>query len=139
MAESAVLSQFTKLHMRQSLTKEGQSIIRDSHCRISYRKPYYGRCKVFHSPTWKRDKRGGSSSPHFRDISLRSSCLGSLVSSDGLTVAKVVSIGDQVLLTASIFLTYLAGVISVQKCSSIFQKKLYQNNDVPESSSSSGR
>lgn len=133
MAESVVLSQFTKLHLRHSLSKEKRSVIRDSHCRISYR------YKVLNLPTWEWGKLGGSSRPHFRDMSLRLNILGSsLVSSDGLTVAEVVSISDQVLLAASILLTYLAGVISVQKSSSSSQSKLSQNDDVPESSSSSG-
>lgn len=63
----------------------------------------------------------------------------SLVDSDGITASDWIPFGDQVLLMASIFLTYLAGVIPVQKSSSTSQKNIADDDDFPKSSTSSGR
>ena len=63
----------------------------------------------------------------------------SLVDSDGITTSGRISVGDQLLLMASIFLTYLAGVIPVQKSSSTSQKNIADDDAFPQSSTSSGR
>ncbi|GKU86090.1 hypothetical protein SLEP1_g662 [Rubroshorea leprosula] len=145
MAESAVSSQLIKLHVQRKVSIGRRSVIRDSHFRTSYRKCYFESCKVFRLPALEMRKAGSPRfstlmvSPCARDTSLRSSCLGSLVSSDGVTASDLILVGDQVLLMASIFLTYLAGVVPVQKSRSTFQNNTAQNNAVPESSSSPGR
>ncbi|XVF32226.1 hypothetical protein REPUB_Repub17cG0063000 [Reevesia pubescens] len=57
---------------------------------------------------------------------------------DGITASNWIPVGDQVLLMASIFLAYLAGVIPLQKSSSTSQKKLANEDAFPKSTSSSG-
>lgn len=63
----------------------------------------------------------------------------SLVDSDGLIPSAWIPVGDQLLLMATIFLTYLAGVIPVQKSSSTSQKDTANKVAFPENSTSSGR
>lgn len=77
--------------------------------------------------------------PHVRENSLRCSCLGFLMNPDGATASDWVPVGDQVLLMASIFLTYLAGVIPVQKSNVTSQNKILDKNVLPNSSTSPGR
>lgn len=68
-------------------------------------------------------------------------CLASLADFDGIAGSGWVPIGDQVLLTASIFLTYMAGVIPVSKNSSYSSRKNTVVEESPDvgTSESSGR
>lgn len=68
-------------------------------------------------------------------------CLTSLADFDGVAGSGWVPIGDQVLLTASIFLTYMAGVIPVQKNSTYSSRKSTIVEEDPDvgTSESSGR
>lgn len=109
----------------------------------SYRKYSYGTCKVLRISTWKMWELTHSVSylklsHSLRVTSLKSNCLGSLVNPDGATTSDWVPVVDQVLLMASVFLTYTAGVIPVRKKSFLkFPKNIY--NDDVVSGTSSGR
>lgn len=61
------------------------------------------------------------------------------MNSDVATVSEWIPVGDQVLLMASIFLTYLAGVIPVQKSNHTLQKSILDNVVASENSTSPGR
>lgn len=75
-------------------------------------------------------------SPCLRGTSLKSTCLGSLVNPDGATTSDWIAVVDQVLLMASVFLTYMAGVIPVRKKSFLkFPKNVY-HDDVASGTSS---
>ena len=77
-------------------------------------------------------------SPCLRGTSLKSTCLGFLVNPDGATTSDWIPVVDQVLLMASVFLTYTAGVIPARKKSFLkFPKNIY--NDDVVSGTSSGR
>lgn len=73
------------------------------------------------------------------ESSCKFTCLASLADFDAIAGSGWLPIGDQVLLTASIFLTYMAGVIPVQKDSSYSSRKdsvVEENLDVGTSESS---
>lgn len=53
--------------------------------------------------------------PYPKHSSVRCHCLGTLINTDGATTSEWVPVVDQVLLMASIFLTYMAGVIPTKK------------------------
>ncbi|KAL7172736.1 hypothetical protein ACSBR2_032248 [Camellia fascicularis] len=53
--------------------------------------------------------------PYPKHSSMRCHCLGTLINTDGATTSEWVPVVDQVLLMASIFLTYMAGVIPTKK------------------------
>ncbi|XP_025013480.1 uncharacterized protein LOC8264969 isoform X3 [Ricinus communis] len=114
MAEYTASTSCVKLHMWRSCVKEkGISLIQNSQTPKS-RKYSQGSCKVFHFPPRKTCSTGLSymkASPYTRESYLRYRCLGSLVDPDGVTASDLVAISDQLLLVASIALTYMAGVI----------------------------
>ncbi|XP_027350110.1 uncharacterized protein LOC113861476 [Abrus precatorius] len=64
--------------------------------------------------------------------------LGALVDFDGAAASDLVPVVDQVLLMGSIFLTYMAGVIPVEKSYSSYQKTNSDKNVFPETSGNSG-
>lgn len=112
----------------------------DSVC--DFRKYFYANWNSSWLPTWKMKelnvprKSKLYASPCLRKHSFKCSCLGSLVNPESATASEWVPIVDQVLLMASIFLTYMAGIIPVDKS---YQKDISSDNVVPESPSSSGR
>ena len=63
-------------------------------------------------------------------------CLGSLANPEGASVSSWIPVVDQVLLTASICLTYMAGVIPIKGS---YRKDISAERSMPESSTSSGR
>lgn len=65
--------------------------------------------------------------------------LGALVDFDGAAASGLVPVVDQVLLMASVFLTYMAGVIPVEKSFTGHQKINSDKTVFPESSDISGR
>lgn len=69
-----------------------------------------------------------------KESSLRCSCLV-----DGVTTSDWVPVADQVLLMASIFLTYVAGVIPTEKSYLRSQRNVSDDNAVHETSTFSGR
>ncbi|XVF81157.1 hypothetical protein PTKIN_Ptkin15bG0134300 [Pterospermum kingtungense] len=146
MTEYAASPSCMKLHLHPSFLKPRGFVLRSSNFRTPPSKCSYGSCNVLWLSTWRNwkvvDKYPLSSnlkvSPCFRETSLRSSCMWSLLDSDGITASGWIPVGDQVLLMASIFLTYLAGVIPVQKSISTSQKNIADNDAFPENSTSSG-
>lgn len=75
----------------------------------------------------------------FIETSLKSTCLGSLVNTEGVTAADWIPVIDQVLLISSVLLTYIAGVTPVRKFYPNFPKNIYNDDVISESSNSSGR
>ncbi|XWS47107.1 hypothetical protein CRYUN_Cryun14cG0125100 [Craigia yunnanensis] len=144
MAEYAASPSCIKLHLHPSFLKQRGFVHRNSNFRTSPSKCSYGSCKVFWLSTWRNWKVDNpffsnlKVSPCFKETSLRSTCMCSLVNSDGITASDWIPVGNQVLLMTSVFLTYLAGVIPVQKSSSTSQKNIADNGAFPENSTSSG-
>ncbi|RDX98749.1 hypothetical protein CR513_18286, partial [Mucuna pruriens] len=101
-------------------------------------------CKFVHFSTWKTfqlsvfratDLKFAS---HLLELPLKCIGLGALVDFDGATASDLVPVVDQVLLMGSIFLTYMAGVIPVEKSYAGYQKANSDKNVFPESSDISG-
>jgi hypothetical protein len=61
------------------------------------------------------------------------------VDPNGAMVSGWVSVSDQLLLMASIFLTYMAGVIPQHNSNNTHHKNFMEDNVVVEGSTSSGR
>ncbi|KAK6259788.1 putative protein family Ycf55 - like 1 [Theobroma cacao] len=144
MAEYAASSSCIKPHLHPSFLKQRGFVHPNSNFGTPLSKCAYRSCKVFWLSRWKNQKVDNpfisflKVSPCFRETSLRSTGMWSLVDSDGITASDWIPFGDQVLLMASIFLTYLAGVIPVQKSSSTSQKNIADDDDFLKSSTSSG-
>lgn len=119
------------------------SIIDDIlHVCFGCRKYSCGSCKVVKLPFWKTSSTGLSNlkpSRCKREISSRCSCLGALVDPDGATASGLVSISDQLLLMASIALTYMAGVIPTDRPNLNSWRNMADDNVVHETAASSGR
>ncbi|XP_058198198.1 uncharacterized protein LOC131313735 isoform X1 [Rhododendron vialii] len=62
--------------------------------------------------------------PCAKDGSMRCYCLGTWINTNGATFSEWVPVVDQVLLMASIFLTYMAGVIPARKLLSSSRKRI---------------
>nr|XP_011458194.1 PREDICTED: uncharacterized protein LOC101297793 [Fragaria vesca subsp. vesca]XP_011458195.1 PREDICTED: uncharacterized protein LOC101297793 [Fragaria vesca subsp. vesca] len=140
MAECLASPLCVKLQMQRSFAG-GKP--RSSQSKIAQRKHSYGNCKTVPFPMWKTcdfTPPGFSNSkvsPFSGEAGLKCSCLGTLIGSDGATASDWVPIVDQVLLTASVFLTYMAGVIPGYNSSPPFQKNI-NDNAVPKASNASG-
>uniref|UniRef100_A0A2P2KYU8 Uncharacterized protein LOC105125793 isoform X1 n=1 Tax=Rhizophora mucronata TaxID=61149 RepID=A0A2P2KYU8_RHIMU len=111
---------------------------------ITHRKYLRGSDKVALLPGMKTKMQGAGisnlkASLRVRETSLGCACLGSLVNFDCETASDWLSVSDQWLLMTSILLTYVAGVIPIQKSNFTSQKKALDDNAVFESSKSSGR
>ncbi|KAH7517527.1 hypothetical protein FEM48_Zijuj09G0074400 [Ziziphus jujuba var. spinosa] len=141
MAEYVASSSCIKLHMQRGCVRAEGFKPRNVHFRMVQRKYFYANWNSSWLPTWKMKelniprKSKLYASPYLRKHSFKCSCLGSLVNPESATASEWVPIVDQVLLMASIFLTYMAGVIPVDKS---YQKDISSDNVVPESPSSSG-
>ncbi|XP_015892266.3 uncharacterized protein LOC107426566 [Ziziphus jujuba] len=141
MAEYVASSSCIKLHMQRGCVREEGFKPRNVHFRMVQRKYFYANWNSSWLPTWKMKelnvprKSKLYASPCLRKHSFKCSCLGSLVNPESATASEWVPIVDQVLLMASIFLTYMAGIIPVDKS---YQKDISSDNVVPESPSSSG-
>ncbi|KAJ0052046.1 hypothetical protein Pint_01574 [Pistacia integerrima] len=144
MADYVAAPSCVKLHMQRTYVKERQCLLRNSYFRPAQRRCSRGRCKVAQFSMEKIQVISTSGVenqqvyPQLRDRSFKCSCLGFFVNPDCATAFKWVPVGDQVLLMASIFLTYLAGVIPVQKSNHTLQKNILDNVVVPDSSTSPG-
>ncbi|KAJ9176561.1 hypothetical protein P3X46_011863 [Hevea brasiliensis] len=141
MAEYIRSTSCVRLHMWTTCAREKSYLIRNSHFRTPQRKYSSGSCKVVQLPLWKmRSIRLSNlkASPCKRKISLRCSCLGGLVDPDGATASDLVSISNQLLLMASIALTYMAGVIPIDGPNLRSWRNIADDNVVLESAASSG-
>lgn len=76
--------------------------------------------------------------PRLQQLPIKCIGLGALVDFDGATSPGLVPVVDQVLLMGSIFLTYMAGVIPVEKSFASYQKTNSDKNVFAESSDISG-
>lgn len=139
MAEYAAVPSCMKLDMLRISIKERGLIPRDSYFKVVQRKCSYGSYKVARLSSWQICV---STAPVVSNLkithcskegSLRCSCLA-----DGATTSDWVPVVDQVLLMASIFLTYMAGVIPTEKSYFSSQRNVSDDNAVHESSTFSG-
>lgn len=71
--------------------------------------------------------------------SMRCYCLGTLINTNGATTSEWVPVVDQVLLMASIFLTYMAGIIPAEKLLSSSRSSISIDNALSGDASLSGR
>ncbi|XP_044491692.1 uncharacterized protein LOC123215593 isoform X2 [Mangifera indica] len=144
MAEYVAAPTCIKLYMQSTRAKERECLRKNSFLRPAQRRCSSGRCKVAQFSLQKMCVIRTSSAenqlvyPHPRECSFKCSCSGFLVNSDVATVSEWIPVGDQVLLMASIFLTYLAGVIPVQKSNHTLQKSILDNVVASENSTSPG-
>ncbi|CAN6545140.1 unnamed protein product [Malus baccata var. baccata] len=138
MAECLASPLCMKLQMRRSYVKEEGFVPRSSRLqKVQSRKYSYGRCKTVPFPTWKMFEFTALGISNvkvgpFSEASSKCACLGSLVGSDWVPIA------DQVLLTASVFLTYMAGVIPGRTSSPTFRKDISNDSVGCETSTASG-
>ncbi|GAV70682.1 DUF3685 domain-containing protein [Cephalotus follicularis] len=144
MAECAASPSCIKLRATRSCVKEKGYALRNSLLNIAQRKYFHGICKAVQLSTWKMCELSSPAvlnlkvHPDRRVISSRCSCLGSLVNPDGATISDWVPLADQVLLMASMFLTYVAGVVPIQKSNFSSPKTLSDDDVNAERSTSSG-
>ncbi|KAK7395364.1 hypothetical protein VNO78_15916 [Psophocarpus tetragonolobus] len=101
-------------------------------------------CKFVQFSTWKTFELSvfGATylkfTPRLQELPLKCIGLGALVDFDGATASDLVPVVDQMLLMGSIFLTYMAGIIPVEKSYANYQKTNSDKNMFPESSDISG-
>ncbi|KAF2292635.1 hypothetical protein GH714_026186 [Hevea brasiliensis] len=120
--------------VKSRFAAEGRSGIKQHHLKYSH-----GSCKVVQLPLVNAFSIGLSNlnaSPCKRET--RYSCLGALVDPDGATASDLVSISDQLLLMASIALTYMAGVIPTDRPNLTSWRNIANNIVVHDSIASSG-
>ncbi|XP_013594215.1 PREDICTED: uncharacterized protein LOC106302232 isoform X1 [Brassica oleracea var. oleracea] len=114
-------------------------ISKTPHVKIAQRK-HFGSCSITCRPSGEARKRSVSTSLNLGaylsrgESSCKCTCLASLAEFDAVAGSGWVPAGDQLLLMASVFLTYMAGVIPLQNSAYSSTK----NPDV-ETSESSGR
>ncbi|KAF2292607.1 hypothetical protein GH714_025992 [Hevea brasiliensis] len=121
--------------VKSRFAAEGRSGTMQHHLKYSH-----GSCKVVQLPLVNAFSIGLSNlnaSPCKRET--RYSCLGALVDPDGATASDLVSISDQLLLMASIALTYMAGVIPTDRPNLTSWRNIANNIVVHDSTASSGR
>ncbi|KAG8477833.1 hypothetical protein CXB51_027433 [Gossypium anomalum] len=131
-------------HASSCICTQRGFVNRNSNFRTPPSKFSYGSCKVLWLSTWRKWKVDNpffsnlKVSPCFMETPLRSTSVGSLVDSDSITASDWITFGDQLLLMTGIFLTYVAGVVPVQKSSSTSPKSIADNDAFPQGSTSSG-
>ncbi|PON70787.1 phosphoglycolate phosphatase [Parasponia andersonii] len=142
MAEYVASAPCIKLHMQISgAVKQKGFLPRKSNFGVVQRKFSYGCWNSMWSLGWKMHELtvpGNSKlrvSSWCRMSTLKCTCLGSMVNSEGATASTWVPVVDQVLLMASIYLTYMAGVIPIKQP---YRKGGFSENKITESSTSSG-
>ncbi|XP_073154652.1 uncharacterized protein [Henckelia pumila] len=142
MAVCAVIPSIAKLQAHGIALKEPLLLAKTSHV-PTQRKIYCTSCKVMplslgraHNLIAPRLSMSNGI-PKSRTLN-RCYCLGALVSADGAISSDWVPIADQVLLLASMILTFIAGVIPTEK--NLYNNSTIGSQDdvIPESSSSSG-
>ncbi|OMP05172.1 hypothetical protein COLO4_09005 [Corchorus olitorius] len=146
MAEYAARPSCMKLHLPRSFLKHRGFLRPNSSFRTPQSKSSYRSCNLFWMSRWRNWKvhdpfiSNFNVNPCFRETSSRSASMWSLVDSESITASGLswIPVGDQVLLMASIFLTYLAGAIPVQRSGSTSQMNIADDNAFPKSSTSSG-
>ncbi|KAK7255928.1 hypothetical protein RIF29_29356 [Crotalaria pallida] len=143
MAECLTSPFCVKLHMQRSPVRESGFLHHTANFKTVHRKYSRNGCKLGHFSTQKTFERSVfgttyfKSSPRLQATPLKCIGLGALVDFDGATTSGLVPVVDQVLLMASIFLTYMAGVIPIEKSITSHQKINSDKNEFPERSSGS--
>ncbi|CAN0915462.1 hypothetical protein LINGRAHAP2_LOCUS29144 [Linum grandiflorum] len=136
MAECAALPPCLKLPMRRAIcgVDGGYSASLDFHFRVPHRISV--KFDQLSASKWGRAK---AFKLKVKDVSRRCNCFASLADPDGATLSDWVSVSNQLLLMTSVFLTYMAGVIPIQKSRSSSQKSVLDPNPLPKNTGSSGR
>ncbi|KAK7338905.1 hypothetical protein VNO77_19539 [Canavalia gladiata] len=144
MAECVASPFSVKLHMQRSPIGERGFYGNTRKFKTVQRKYSGGGCNFVHFSTLKTfdlSVFGATDlkfSPRLQATPLQCIDLGALLDFDGAATSDLVPVVDQVLLMGSIFLTYMAGVIPVEKSYANYQKTISDKNVVPESSDISG-
>ncbi|GMI66389.1 hypothetical protein like AT5G48830 [Hibiscus trionum] len=144
MAEYVASPSCIKLHLHPSLLKQSGFVNRNSNFRTPPSKFSYGSCKVLWLSTRRKRKVDNpffsnlKARPGIMETPLRFTCVWSVVDSDSITASEWITVSDQLLLMTGIFLTYMAGVIPVQKSGSTSQKNIADDGAFPQGSTSSG-
>ncbi|KAI3461040.1 hypothetical protein Pfo_017703 [Paulownia fortunei] len=142
MAEYVAIPSNIKLQVHGNVLEEQFFLAKSS--RLPARRSFYhGSYKVNQFSSWKAHKL---IAPHVRILNgspkwktpIRCCCLSALANADGAITSDWVSFVDQVLLLASITLTYMAGVIPAEKSPCNTQTSMPLVDVLPENSSSSG-
>ncbi|CAH8359504.1 unnamed protein product [Eruca vesicaria subsp. sativa] len=107
-----VVSSSSCIHLPLHFTKR-RCLSRNPPLNIPQRK-LVGSCNITWKPSGESPKRCVSTSLNLGESSFKCACLASLGEFDAVAGSGWVPIGDQVLLMASVFLTYMAGVIPSQ-------------------------
>ncbi|XP_054783731.1 uncharacterized protein LOC129290775 isoform X2 [Prosopis cineraria] len=144
MADCVASPLCVKLHMLRRPIRKRDFSFQTANFETIHRKNSRNGCKLGQFSSWRMFKLGADGSkdlnisPHLQATSLMSIGLGTLVDFDGATASDLVPVVDRVLLMASIFLTYMAGVIPVEKSYASGQKIISDKNMVAETSDNSG-
>ncbi|CAL9023267.1 unnamed protein product [Prunus brigantina] len=145
MAEYLASPLCIKVHIQRSFIREKGFTTRNSRFKIVQSRKYsYGSSKTVLFPMQKMCELtapGFSNvkvNPFPEEASLKCTCLRSLVGPDGAIASDWLPVVDQVLLTASVFLTYMAGVIPRHNSSPTFRKEISNDNVDPGTSTASG-
>lgn len=138
--EHLVFPSNVKLHLPRNLVEE-QFFVPTTASQIRVRRKYYsGSCKAFQFSSWSERKLASPLTnvkvSRLQKNLTNCSFMGALVEIDGATLSDWVPVADQALLMASIFLTYIAGVIPVGK--QLTDVRDNSNNRVPRNSNLSG-
>ncbi|KAM7496207.1 hypothetical protein LguiA_020621 [Lonicera macranthoides] len=146
MAEYVAVPLNIKLHRHKDCLKELG--IRPKDLRIQIRrKCYAGYCKVTEFSSWNICLRRSLRFTHAKkgqdykcrnESSLKCYCLGSLITPDGASTSDWIPGVDQVLLMATMFLTYVAGVVPAKQYRFKSPKSIANDYAVPEDTSFSG-
>ncbi|XP_019461739.1 PREDICTED: uncharacterized protein LOC109360954 [Lupinus angustifolius] len=133
-----------KLHMLKSPVRERGISHHCSNFKTAHRKYSRNDYKFGHFSTEKTfglsvfGTSNFKTSPRLKATPLKCVGLGALVDIDSATASGLVPVVDQVLLMASVFLTYMAGVIPVENSYTSHQKTKSDKSVFPESSDVSG-
>ncbi|CAH8352306.1 unnamed protein product [Eruca vesicaria subsp. sativa] len=133
-----VVSSSSCIHLPLHFTKR-RCLSRNPPLNIPQRKPF-GSCNITWKPSGLARRRYVTTSLNLGESSFKCACLASLGEFDAVAGSGWVPIGDQVLLMASVFLTYMAGVIPLQN-SGYSSRKNTVEEESPDvgTSESSGR
>uniref|UniRef100_A0A5B7A9R6 Uncharacterized protein n=1 Tax=Davidia involucrata TaxID=16924 RepID=A0A5B7A9R6_DAVIN len=143
MAEYAAVLSHIKLHVPGDFVRKQRSGTTNLYIQIQ-RKCSFGSCKVTQLSSWKVRKLSASCFANVEvNFSLKKNytrcyCLGTLINSDGATTSDWVLVVNQGLLMASIFLTYMAGIIPAKKSLLNSRKNISNDHVLPEDSTFSG-
>ncbi|CAL0304516.1 unnamed protein product [Lupinus luteus] len=144
MAECVASPFCAKLHMLKSPVRERGFLHHSANFNTAHRKYSRNDCKFGHFSTQKTfglsvfGTTNFKASPRLQKNPVKCVGLGAFVDIDSATASGLVPVVDQVLLMASVFLTYMAGVIPVEKSYTSHQKINSDKSVFPESSDVSG-